>query len=201
MKDKFLNKSINLVKNNYPDYSEEKLEEIAYGLEGFYLTVTKMVIIFTLAAILGILKECLLLLLSYNILRVTGFGIHASKSIYCLLTSLTCFIGGVYLCEYIELSFLIKVILTLISVICIVKYAPADTEKRPLINAKKRRRYKLTTSILALIYAILIVIFDNYTITNYLLLGMLEVVIMIHPLTYKILGYSYNNYKNYKCVV
>jgi len=186
MKNKFLKSSINLVKNSYPDYTQEKLDEIAYGLEALYLTITKMVVIIILASILGILKECFILIISYNLLRFTAFGIHASKSIYCLISSLIFFIGGVYLIKYVEIIFLIKVISTFISVFCIAKYAPADTEKRPLINSKRRKKYKIITSITAIIYAVLIIIFSDYIISNYLLLGMIEVVIMIHPLTYKI---------------
>jgi len=201
MKNKFLKSSINLVKNSYPDYTQEKLDEIAYGLEALYLTITKMVVIIILASILGILKECFILIISYNLLRFTAFGIHASKSIYCLISSLIFFIGGVYLIKYVEISFLIKVISTFISVFCIAKYAPADTEKRPLINSKRRKKYKIITSITAIIYAVLIIIFSDYIISNYLLLGMIEVVIMIHPLTYKIFGHSYNNYKTYKYAV
>ena len=46
MKKKFLDWSMNIIKKNYPDYDDDKLAEIKYGLEGFYLTITKLLIIF-----------------------------------------------------------------------------------------------------------------------------------------------------------
>jgi len=66
MKEKFLNGSIKRIKKKYPEYDEEKLEIIAYGLEALYITITKTVVIFGVAIILGILKETLLIMLSYN---------------------------------------------------------------------------------------------------------------------------------------
>lgn len=197
MKKIIINKCINLVKTNNPTYSEEKLEEIKYGLESIYLTYSKIFIIITLSYFLGIIKETLLLLITYNIIRTFAFGIHATKSIYCLLASLTLFIGGVYVVKYIDLNVYIKVITSILLLICIYKYAPADTHKRPLINKKKRKRYKIISTILGIIYAILITIYNNNIISNYLLIGMLEAVIMIHPLTYKIFNLPFDNYKKY----
>ena len=129
---------MDLVKKNNPTYQEEKLEEIRYGLESIYLTYTKIFLIFVLAYFLGIIKETLLLLVTYNIIRTFAFGIHATKSIYCLITSLMLFIGGVYVVKYMSLNIYVKAIISIILLICIYKYAPADTYKRPLINERKR---------------------------------------------------------------
>ena len=189
---------MDLVKKNNPTYQEEKLEEIRYGLESIYLTYTKIFLIFVLAYFLGIIKETLLLLVTYNIIRTFAFGIHATKSIYCLITSLILFIGGVYVVKYISLNIYVKAIISIILLICIYKYAPADTYKRPLINERKRKKYKAISTILGIAYVILIIIFNNYIISNYLLIGMLETVIMIHPIVYKIFNLPFDNYKKYK---
>lgn len=189
---------MDLVKKNNPTYHEEKLEEIRYGLESIYLTYTKIFLIFVLAYFLGIIKETLLLLVTYNIIRTFAFGIHATKSIYCLITSLILFIGGVYVVKYMSLNIYVKAIISIILLICIYKYAPADTYKRPLINERKRKKYKAISTILGIAYVILIIIFNNYIISNYLLIGMLETVIMIHPIVYKIFNLPFDNYKKYK---
>ncbi len=189
---------MDLVKKNNPTYQEEKLEEIRYGLESIYLTYTKIFLIFVLAYFLGIIKETLLLLVTYNIIRTFAFGIHATKSIYCLITSLILFIGGVYVVKYMSLNIYVKAIISIILLICIYKYAPADTYKRPLINERKRKKYKVISTILGIAYVILIIIFNNYIISNYLLIGMLETVIMIHPIVYKIFNLPFDNYKKYK---
>lgn len=197
MKKSFINHSLSIITRNNPNIDRVKLEEIEYGLTSIYLTYTKMIIISVIAIMLGIFKQYLLLLISYNIIRTNSFGLHASKSIYCLITSLVCFIGGVYLCEYISAPLVIKLLLTIICIICLIKYAPADTEKRPLINARKRKKYKALSVMFGSIYLVLILIFRNNIISNYLLLGLIEAVIMIHPLIYKLFKFPFDNYKRY----
>ena len=196
MKKWFLDSSINLIKKN-KNYSESEIEIIAYGLEGLYLTFTKAIVIFGIAIILGIFREMLYLLISYNLIRSQAFGIHASKSLYCLLSSLTLFIGGTFLCMYINISLWIMVAISFICIILLLLYAPADTHKRPIVNQKKRKRFKIISVILGMIYTILIIIFDGKYLSNYLLFGMISSVIMILPITYKLFNMPYKNYINY----
>lgn len=198
MKKKLLGYCIDTIKRKYPDYDEDKIEIINYGLESLYLTFSKIIFIFFLALILKIFKNMILLLIFYNIIRFTAFGMHAKKSWHCLLISSTMFIGGVYICEYLYLPLIAKVILSIICILLMAKYAPADTEKRPLINMKKRRVYKILSIISSGIFAILIVIFNENIISNYLLFGMIWATLMILPISYKIFDLPYNNYKRYR---
>lgn len=198
MKKLLLGNIIKFIKNNNKDITKLQLEEVEYGLESIYLTITKMIIIFSLAAILNIFKEVIMLTIFYNVIRCTAFGLHATKSIYCLISSLIMFIGGVYICNYINIDFYTKLILCIICLICIFKYAPADTYKRPIIKASKRRKYKIISFVSASIFTILILAYNTNILSNYLLVGMIYSVIMIHPLVYKIFKLPYANYKNYK---
>lgn len=189
---------MNSVRKKFPEYDEDRLEIIEYGLEGLYLTFTKIIIITCLSLILGIFKETLLLIIFYNIIRFSAFGLHAKKSSHCLVISLSLFVGGAYICKYTYLPLLLKSIISIICILLISKYAPADTEKRPLINKNKRRRFKILSILSSTIFSILIVIFSEYTISNHLLFGMLAATLMILPISYKILDLPYDNYKNYK---
>lgn len=197
MKRKILDYCINIIKNKYPYYDDEKIEIINYGLESLYLTFTKIFFILFLSIVLGILKNVILLIIFYNIIRFTAFGMHAKKSWHCLIISSTMFIGGVYICEYVFIPFILKVILSLICILLIFKYAPADTEKRPIINIKRRKMYKVLSILLSGIFATLIVIFNESLISNYLLLGLVWATIMILPISYKLFDLPYNNYKRY----
>ena len=196
MKKKFLNSSISLIQNN-GNYTEEQLEDISYGLEGIYLTFTKMIILFGLSYVFGIFKEFLLLLVSYNIIRSQAFGIHATKSIYCLISSIILFIVGAFICKYVTLPFWFIISSAFICDICLLLYAPADTYKRPIVNKKKRKRFKLLSFCLGIVYTIFIIFFNDYFFVNYLVIGMIEAVLMILPISYKIFHLSYNNYKFY----
>lgn len=197
MKKKLLNYCMKSVKNSFPEYDNDKLEIIEYGLEGLYLTFTKIIVITCLALVLGIFKQTLLLIIFYNIIRFSAFGLHAKKSSHCLVISLSLFIGGVYICDYIYIPLIIKSIISIICILLMAKYAPADTEKRPLINKKKRTRYKTLSVLSSTIFAILIVIFSEYSISSYLLFGMFGATLMVLPISYKILDLPYDNYKRY----
>ena len=197
MKKKLLDISINRIKKKYPAYDEEKLEIITYGLESLYITITKTIVIFSIALILGIVKEVFLILLFYNIIRTTAFGMHAKKSSHCYIISIIMFIGMGFICRYIGINFYVKLLLVAFSYITMILYAPADTYKRPLINVKKRKIYKIITILNSLIYISLIVIFRDKSISNYLMLGLLDASLMIHTLTYRMFQLPYNNYKKY----
>ena len=197
MKDKILNKCMNSVREKYPNYSQDKLDEIEYGLEAIYLTFTKVIVIFSIAYILGVLKELVIVLLFYNLLRTTAFGMHAKKSWHCYLISISVFVGGAMLCKYININVYVKLVLSSISFICMILYAPADTYKRPLINSKKRKIYKISSIFISLVYIIFIFIFKDNVISNYLFMGLLAASMMIHPVTYRMFLLPYNNYKTY----
>lgn len=197
MKRRLLNSIRGSIKKQYPNYSNEKLDEIMYGIEGIYLTITKTIIIFILAFILGIAKELLLLLISFNIIRLFAFGMHASSSGICLVFSSFIFLLGAYLCKVLIIPNIITYILCLISIILIAIFAPADTVKRPLINIKKRKRFKLLSILVTCIYVVLIFVLKNNQQTNYLIFGLLIECILINPLTYKAFKMPYDNYKKY----
>ena len=196
MKKKFLNSSINLIKRN-GKYSDEQIEIITYGLEGIYLTFTKMIILFAIAYILGIVKEFIILLISYNIIRSQAFGIHATKSVYCLISSVLLFIGGALVCKYVNLPFWFSLSSAIICDICLLLYAPADTEKHPLVNKRKRKRFKFISFFLGITFTVFILLFKDSFIVNYLVIGMIESILMILPITYKVFNLPYANYKTY----
>lgn len=193
-----INKSMNSIKKMFPEYDEIKLEEIKYGLEALYLSVTKLVVILIICLIIGIFKEAVLLLIFFNILRTTGFGLHASKSWICWVSSSLVFIGIPFLIKYINIPVIILYITAIISFISLAIFAPADTINRPLINKKKRKIYKIITIIISLVYLIIILIEKNNYWTNILSFSLLIESCLTNPLTYKIFHLPYNNYKNYK---
>lgn len=196
MKNLIITKTMNNI-NKYCNYDEIKFAEIKYGLESFYLFITKTFVILTIAYFLGIIKEILILLLFYNILRATGFGVHAIKSWHCWLSSTLIFLGVPMLIKYSSIPSSIMIIISLCCSIFILKYAPADTEKRPIINPKRRRIYKICCFITTIIYVIGIIFIHNIIIQSALMYSIVIETFMILPICYKIFGAKYNNYKNY----
>ncbi len=197
MKKRFLNSIRNSIRKQYPNYTKDKLDEIMYGIEGLYLTITKTIVIFTIALILGIVKELIFLLITFNFIRLFAFGMHANKSWICLAFSSFMFIGGAYLCKYIILSKEVIYALYTISIIIIAAYSPADTVKRPLIKKKKRRKFKILSIITTIIFFIITLFINDNLIINSLIFGLIIECILILPITYKAFKMPYKNYVNY----
>lgn len=198
MKKKFLDSSITRISKKYPNYDSDKLEIISYGLEALYVLFSKTLVIFFLAFIFGIFYEVLLIFVLYGIIRTTAFGMHAEKSSHCYIISITLFIGAAILCKYIDFNYYIRLLLAVTSLVVLIKYSPADTCKRPLINKKKRNLYKIITIVNSCIYVLLIIILKDNSLSNYFVMGLLDASLMIHPLTYRVFQLPYNNYKKYE---
>ncbi len=197
MKKRFLKNIRNAIIKQYPDYDNDKVDEIMYGVEGIYLTFTKTIIIFTLAFLLGIAKELLFLLLAFNFIRLFAFGMHADNSLTCLIFSSFLFLSGSFVSKYINLDQNIIYVLYILILIIISIFSPADTVKRPLLKRKKRIRFKILSIITTILYFILTIYTKNQYITNYLLFGLIIECILILPTTYMLFKMPYKNYKTY----
>ena len=185
MKEIIINKAMNHIKKK-GNYSEEKLAEIKYGLSTLYINITKTIVIFTLDYFLGIIKELLLILLFYGFLRLTGFGLHAKKSWQCWIGSLFTFLLLPFLVKVLSINIYVRLIISFISIIYIAIYAPADTEKRPLIRKKRRIIYKIICTITAIILTIYSFHIEDILIQNSIFFSLILECIMISPLSYKI---------------
>ena len=198
MREYVVNNSLNLIKKYNPDYSDERIEIIRYGIEGLYIFVSKSIIIFTIAYFLGILKELIIFMLIYNLLRSVSFGMHATSSIACLITSAISFLLATYICKTTILPIGFKVIFGILGVIYVFIHSPADTEKRPIINPKRRFIYKTLSIIVACAMVICSLLINNDFIANSCIIALLIQCVMISPTSYKLTGQKYDNYKYYQ---
>ena len=198
MREYVINNSLNLIKKNNPDYSEEKMEILEYGLTGLYIFISKSIIIFTIAYFLGILKELIIFMIIYNAIRSVSFGLHATSSTICLIASAVTFLLATFISKNIVLPFWFKIIFGLIGIIIIFKNSPADTEKKPIISPKRRIIYKSLSTIVAIIMVICSFIVDDIFIANSCTLALIIQCVMISPITYKLTNQKYDNYKYYQ---
>ena len=198
MKKLIINKCMELVTTYNKDLSQRDIDKIKYGLEGLYLTITKLIFIIIISIILGIWKETLLLILIFNGIRLTAFGVHAKRSIDCLISSTLFFILFPIICIKLSIPLIVKVILFIPLTVLIGIFAPADTEKRPLINKKKRKIYKMLSIMISIIYMTIAIVIKDNTLSNCFIFAIVIQIIIMLPITYKIFGVSYNNYKTYE---
>ena len=91
MKKIFLNMLMKNIDNN--KYTKDEIEIIKYGYESVYITITKILFIILISLLLNIFKEVIIFLLIFNVIRTFAFGLHATKSSICLVSSTLIFIG------------------------------------------------------------------------------------------------------------
>ena len=176
-------------KKNYDDI---KLAEIRYGLEGFYLTVTKLIIIFILALILDTSKYTLLFLAFYLPVRTVSFGFHANTSLQCLIMSSIAFIFVPLLADYFTLNLFVKCMIYFFLSIGFWIMSPKDTEKKPMRNNKKRFWLKIVSVGIVIIYFIISLIIKNDLIINMMILAIGLQLLLISPIPFKVFRQKYN---------
>lgn len=198
MKKLIINKCMELVTTYNKDLSQRDIDKIKYGLEGLYITITKLIFIIIVSIILGIWKKTLLLIIIFNGIRLTAFGVHAKRSIDCLISSTIFFILFPIICIKLTIPLIVKIILFIPLTVLIGIFAPADTEKRPLINKKKRKIYKMLSIMISIIYMTIAIVIKDNTLSNCFIFAIVIQIIIMLPITYKLFGVSYNNYKTYE---
>ena len=196
MKKFIVNNVMNYIKTN-TNYNDIKLKEIEYGIVSIYITISKIIVILILSLILGIFNEVIIFMIFFNILRTTGFGLHATKSWICWISSIIAFIVTPLICKFLFLNVYIKFIICMFEIAFMYKNAPADTKKKPIVNKKRRLVLKLISTISAIIFSIGAIIINNNFLSNCLIFALILENILISPTTYKIFRLPYNNYINF----
>lgn len=194
VKQLFLENSMNFI-CKYQSISDYDKKRIKYGLEGLYLTISKFIILTFLAIMLNMLKEFILVVIFFNVIRYTGFGFHAEKSYQCLLFSTFNFIAIPFLLLHLQLPDFFVYVICAICIFHYLLFAPADTKKRPLSNKRKRIIRKTVTVLIGFIYTLIIILLNNMYWTPIILSAMIIQAIIISPLIYWLFNQPYNNYK------
>ncbi|MBC1401369.1 regulator [Listeria booriae] len=179
------------------EVDEDRFAIVKYGVEIFLVNVTKGIIVYLAAALLGMLWQTLVVHLSYLMIRRHSFGLHAKTSLGCTITSVIMFVILPYFVKEVQLSEWMIVLISGLILLNIAIFAPSDTENMPLFNAQKRhvlRRKSIFNTFVVLVVANLIPWSEGSTL---ILLGALCQTIAIHPLTYKLLKRRNKNYEKF----
>lgn len=196
MKKIIINKLTDFIIHN-KKCDDKDIKIYRYGLEALYNLVTKTIVILIITHFTKSTKECLLFILFYTFLRIFSYGLHASSSLTCWITTLPIYVGGSLLIKYLTAPKNVVIALWIIYILFVILWAPADTKKRPLIREKRRKLLKIESLIITIIYLLLIIFIKNKEILNAIFFSMILEGICICPLTYKITNSPFNNYITY----
>ena len=195
MIDKICNYLTNKIRKQIPELTDEKAEEINYGLQLLIGELPKTFIFILISILLGVFKEFLITIIVIFPYRAFSGGFHLKTHLGCILGTSMFYCGIAYISKLSLFSYNTKYILTILiwifGMLMCKLYAPADTENVPILRKKERKTKRILSYTVLTITLIIGAVIKNNTISNIIILGMLVQSIMISKLAYKITNNKY----------
>ncbi len=191
-----LNVSKSLVR--YGSMDEYDKEYIYLGLYLISSLITKSCLLLVTSMMLNLTKKVFIMAILFLLIRFFSSGLHMKSSISCTMTSLGFYLGGSFFADRISLSNEICLVFLLILGSIIVKYSPADTEKRPILGVDKRKALQIRSGIVVVTIIIINILLSSNIIFKLTTVVYLFQMISVIPITYRIMNENYNNYLNYE---
>ncbi|HWQ75921.1 MAG TPA: accessory gene regulator B family protein [Syntrophomonas sp.] len=169
---------------------------MAYGLEILLGEIVKLLVIILCAWMLGILPQVLTITISAGILRLASGGEHCSAYYRCLIggTAWFLFLGWVVRSLGVLLAPPVISVtagwLFFISLAIILKYAPGETENKPINGEAERKKFKKLSVSIMVAYGAVLTLFSSLTVLNPLVLPM-AAGIMAQAFTVSPAGYNF----------
>ena len=185
----------NRIRKEMPEIDDQRAEVINYGLQNIVGEIPKIILVFIIAFILGILKEVLFMFIVLTPYRGASGGFHLKTHLGCIVGTTAFYCGIVLLSQHIILEDITKYILIAISWILgmfmIKLYAPADTENVPILSKKDRKKKQMIAYITYSIGLMAALLIQNNVISNILLFGNLLQTLTITKLAYRLTKNKY----------
>lgn len=181
------------------ELESERLQEarMAFGLELILGDIVKIIFTLTLSYLLGIVPEVLVIMVTAAILRLASGGEHCSAYYRCLLGSTCCFLllGWVVhrLSPILSQPLIIIVIIACFLVVesILWRYAPGDTENKPITTEADKKRFKQWSLLIGFILFLIMMFCASFEILRAFVLsvalGMLEQAFTVTPWGYRFL--------------
>lgn len=184
--------------NRYAQKEGIELQKMILGMEIILHNIPKIVLMIVVSLILGIFQQTFVTWLSFVCIRRYASGLHASNSTTCTVMTLLMFVAMPYVMQNITIGAITFILIFAIVGLGLYIYAPADTKARPILGKKKRGRLKRSAVIANFVMLAVTLIFLNEVFYVLVAMGAVYAVVVVLPLTYKILRRSIKNYEQYE---
>jgi accessory gene regulator B len=185
----------NRIRKEMPDVDDERAEVINYGLQILIGEIPKIFVMLTVAWLLGVFKETLVVFLLLIPYRGASGGFHMHTHIGCIITTCCLYSGVALLSKYIVMQGIVKYLVVtcvwIFGVVMIKLYAPADTEDVPILETKVRRKKQIASYIWFSAELIAALIFTKPLIINLIVFGNLAQTLTITKFAYRLTKNKY----------
>ena len=127
-------------------YDSTEKEIIVYGLASAVEQVSGILATVVLGVLFGLLLESFVFLVSFSVIRMYAGGYHCEKPTHCYIISCGIMIAVLTIVKFTPMAYItsFSVILLLIAVPVILKFAPMGAENKPLDDVEKKYYRKKT---------------------------------------------------------
>ena len=177
-----------------------------YGYQAFFSQLLDLFCILLAGLILKTFLSIIIISTVFAIMRFTIGGYHMKTFNACFIITLLLFVGSSiivkYTCHLFHLNTLMvtNIMLYIFSVIVIIKYAPIDSEAKPIADDKKPKYKKMGVMLITALFIINIILLladGNEMLVLSVNLGILLEVLSVAPFGYKLYE-KLENKINYK---
>lgn len=201
MIDKFCNWITKKIKNKMPEIDEERELVIDFGVKLLFGELPKIFLLFFIGFLLDIGWYTIILFFLIAPYRSFTGGFHLKTHFGCMLSTTILYTIPIILAKYMtippnKITYILTVMIGIVSIILITKYAPADTENIPVVSQKERRSKKRKAYISLAILLLISILVPNQIVKYMLLYGIALQNLTIMPISYKLTKckYGYQNY-------
>ena len=184
-------KLTNIIAGTLTDLTEEKLEQINYGIAIFIANSYKYIFIFIVAWLLKVFGYMLVALFGFGFLRTFAAGLHGKKEWTCFVSTTSFVFGTIYVSMHISINFPILTLVYVVSMLLVYLYAPSDTEERPIYSKSYRKKMKLLSCLAVMILYLISIRYYGTIISNILVISTVIAVILIIPVSYRLTNNVY----------
>ncbi len=194
----------NALRKKDPDITDEKAEIINFAFLVFFGEGPKILAILLIAWLLNILDLTLITFIATSIYRTQSGGFHLDGHLSCFFTSLITFCGiglvaKAIVTTNIYLLYTLYALVFIFDLLVIHKYAPADTDKIPIISEEYRNKKRRNSYIaIFILYIFALFISPNQIISNICVLSTFMQSVTMTETIYKISKCEYGEVSRLK---
>lgn len=184
--------------NRYTQKEGLALEKMTIGIEIFLNNISKLIVVYVLAIVLGVIWQTLAVNIAFMVIKRCSFGVHALSNTVCTLVCVVAFVAVPWFTYGMGIGNIAVACIFAYVIAVLYRYAPADTKRRPLVGVNTRARLKRNAVISGLVLMGAALLIPDGSIKLMLALGAVFQTVAILPITYKILKRSEKNYEKYE---
>lgn len=142
-------------------YDEIQIKKMKFGLECFFEELIKFIIYLVFFSVLSLTQYFLVATIVFTSLRSFAGGYHEKTAVRCFFITLLSMSLIIFPSAYLELNFIIKIIISILSFSSILYFAPVDHPNKPIISEARKRRLKFLSLCFTIIYLVISFVINN----------------------------------------